>query len=100
MLETDDVLTTWALEHVPTCDQAIRAEQLAPHRLHYLNYEGPLSEDRGTVTQWDRGTFEWIRREPVTIVRVQGRRLRGAVTLTPEDDHWGFTFEPESAATR
>lgn len=95
MLETNDVLTTWALQDVPTSGQPNRAEQLAPHRLHYLDYEGPLSAERGTVTQWDRGTYEWLRRETMLMLRVQGRHLHGAVTLHPADDHWIFTFEPD-----
>ena len=34
------------------------AEVLPDHRLAYLDYEGPISGDRGSVTRWDRGTYD------------------------------------------
>lgn len=37
-----------------TCD----AEQLADHRLAYLEYEGPVSGNRGQVTRWDAGQYQ------------------------------------------
>ena len=44
------------------------AEALPDHRLIYLEYEGPISGDRGTVVAWDRGEYrlkrqsdaEWV----------------------------------------
>ena len=35
-------------------------EPIGDHRLLYLDYEGPVSGNRGTVKCWDAGTFEWI----------------------------------------
>ena len=50
-------LATWRLARDPsrvTCDP-IDAERIADHRRLYLNYEGPISGDRGTVRRVDRG---------------------------------------------
>lgn len=50
----------------------------------YLDYEGPVSGDRGTVIRWDVGAFEWVRDEPGGIeVQLSGRRLRGRVVVAP-----------------
>lgn len=59
MLETDDILATWAISPPPRLD-AFRcaAVRLPDHRRHYLDYEGPISDDRGSVRRIDAGTFE------------------------------------------
>ena len=41
-----------------------------------LDYEGPVSGDRGTVTQGDAGTFEWlVNGNDLDEVWLAGRRL-------------------------
>lgn len=58
MLETGEVLRAWRLEREPLADAGpIAATALADHRLMYLDYEGPVSGGRGTVTRWDAGEF-------------------------------------------
>lgn len=59
MLEGAEGLQTWALESEPQVDSPINARSLPIHRTAYLDYEGPVSGDRGTVAQWDRGTYQW-----------------------------------------
>lgn len=59
MLEHDTLLLTWALSAEPL-SQTISCERLPDHRLKYLEYEGPISGNRGYVELWDRGTFTWI----------------------------------------
>ena len=61
MLESGGILRTWALAALPAAGEPITAEQLPDHRLHYLDYEGPLSGNRGSVTRWDHGSFELVR---------------------------------------
>ncbi len=83
MLEADGVLCTWALPEPPMANRELDAEQLPDHRLDYLDYEGPVSGNRGTVQRWDRGTFtilQWNadRRQ----IALEGNRLQGLVTLT------------------
>src|SRR5665213_352131 len=103
MFERDAALRTWALAEEPQVEAPrtgamIDAERLPDHRLEYLDYEGPVSGDRGHVTQWDRGTFELksdTAEEFAAIVA--GQRLRGRVRLVllaAEDQRWGFSFEP------
>jgi hypothetical protein len=82
LLERDAVLLTWRLSAPPEPGVAVDAQKAFDHRLFYLDYEGPVSGDRGKVTRWDGGTFEWEVREPDRIVvRLYGGRLRGAFHL-------------------
>ena len=47
MLDTGETLRTWRLE--PALPGVIRAEPLGNHRRAYLDYEGPVSGNRGSV---------------------------------------------------
>jgi hypothetical protein len=58
MLEQESKLATWRIEAIPDPDQAVSATRLADHRKVYLDYEGPVSGDRGTVEQVIAGTYE------------------------------------------
>ena len=63
------------------------AEPNADHRLFYLDYEGPVSGGRGTVSRWAAGLFDWIEDGPDRVtVRVNSDRLAGLVTLRAESD--------------
>lgn len=58
LLEAGAVLRAWRLLEEPRTGAAIAAEANADHRLMYLEYEGKLSGNRGTVRRWDAGTYE------------------------------------------
>lgn len=96
MLESGEILRTWALAGEPTIGSAITAESLADHRMAYLDYEGPVSGDRGTVTRWDAGTYELVSETDDTLlVTLSGKRLSGTVrlSLVDEGDHrWQFEY--------
>ena len=96
LLQSGDVLRTWALTDQPSAGQVVEARALADHRLQYLDYEGPVSENRGTVTRWDGGMFQWLSDTPREVrVRLAGARLIGTVALTPRIDSsgkWDFLF--------
>src|SRR5688572_32432433 len=78
MLEQDGGLRTWALERSPEAETAIAAEQLGEHRLSYLDYEGPVSGDRGVVTRWDAGEYVLDEESPQRIIATLcGARLHG-----------------------
>ena len=95
MIEDGDSLATWALEHEPCSITTIVAKSLAPHRLDYLDYEGPISGDRGNVSQWDSGSFEWRSRDDDCIVIVlKGSKLHAIATVRRQNDHWQFSVEP------
>jgi hypothetical protein len=80
MLEANGVLRTWRLTTPPqTPGEVIEAFALPDHRLHYLDYEGPVSGGRGVVKRWDAGDYE------ETADRLQfvlhGTRVDGVVCL-------------------
>ena len=48
----------------------------------YLEYEGPISKNRGHVQRVDAGTFEWIEQTAERIVvQLAGQKLDGKLTL-------------------
>ena len=83
LLENGDGCRAWRLLADPdSMTNDIPAEALPDHRLMYLNFEGPIGGGRGTVTQWDTGTFEWnVNRPEVCEVILAGRRWIGSVRL-------------------
>ena len=82
MLEQDGCLKTWALSDEPAFDRDITALQLPDHRIAYLEYEGPISNNRGEVTRVDQGTYEWLSQiEPIEF-RLEGTKLRGIARIS------------------
>ena len=63
MFQVDDALKTWATETIDRFDHPIKlaARRLPNHRTAYLEFEGPLSRDRGVVTRICSGTFHMIK---------------------------------------
>jgi hypothetical protein len=96
MLEAGAVLRTWRLEAPPQPDRPSRAAASFDHRLIYLDYEGPVSGNRGTVKRWDGGTFEWLSDGAARLrLRLDGLRLRGVVRLEEKcSGEWVLTYEP------
>ncbi len=96
MLESGEVLRTWALAEEPTIGSAITAESLPDHRMAYLEYEGLVSGDRGTVTRWDAGRYELVSEtDDFLLVTLSGKRLSGKVRLSATvdgDRRWQFEY--------
>jgi hypothetical protein len=68
MLERDGVLLSWSMLDLPTPgDAGVAATRLADHRVAYLDYEGPVSGDRGEVSRVASGEFRWLERTPSRI---------------------------------
>jgi hypothetical protein len=84
MLESGAVLRTWRLAEPPRPGASVAAEPSFDHRPAYLDYEGPVSGDRGTVTRWDAGTFCWEEVAEGVAVRLDGQRLRGPARVEPD----------------
>ena len=82
MLEVGEVLWTWRLEAPPGEGGPGPAVRIFDHRPLYLDYEGPVSGDRGTVRRWDHGTYTLLadKGDSLTIQFV-GERLRGLCAL-------------------
>jgi hypothetical protein len=88
MLEQGTSLRTWRLSAEPNSGGAISAEPLPDHRLEYLDYEGPLSGDRGEVTQWDRGEYELIEESQSKLsLQLHGEKLNGRTTLQSDSEN-------------
>ncbi len=84
MLEDGGVLLTWRLAQWPLPHSSREpATQLADHRLHYLDYEGPVSGNRGTVLQQDSGTYHWLQRSP-TGWKIHLQRATDVLEVTVE----------------
>jgi len=80
LLEAGPVLRAWRLRGEPGA-AAVPAEPNADHRLLYLDYEGPVSGGRGTVTRWDAGTFDMFVEGAVAVLELHGTRLTGRFEL-------------------
>ena len=87
MLQTGEVLATWRVGVNPadlSADEEAEATKLADHRLAYLDYEGPISGDRGSVHRVDRGPFErQSDQSGRTRIELSGRTIQGAFELVP-----------------
>ncbi len=97
MLEGDGTLRTWALDSLPTGDAEIAAEALPDHRIAYLDYEGPVSGNRGRVERIERGTYRAVEegglRVVIELADEAGTRKR--LVLRREDaQRWRVTGSP------
>lgn len=96
MLETSGVLKTWRLDAAPLSASPIRAFPLAPHRLEYLEYEGPVSGDRGVVARWDSGGYEVLEEASCRLVlNMSGNLLQGVAELWESGEGVLFKFVPK-----
>jgi hypothetical protein len=82
MLENEGILWTWELPRLPTLTDSVIARRIADHRLVYLNYEGPISQERGSVRRIDQGELQILAATSELIVaKVEGQLLRGCLAL-------------------
>lgn len=103
MLERGDALLTWRLDRIPAEAGEIAATSLPDHRIAYLDYEGPVSGNRGTVQRIDRGDFELLSSDRDSLsVCLDGSRLQGTVRLqkvspdgSPGESAWRMIWQPD-----
>ncbi len=97
MLEMGDSLRTWALAELPVPGRELVVEALSNHRLMYLDYEGPISGNRGVVTRVERGEFEVLEASAeVVVVQLSGLQLCGRLTLRKDvgaGESWKLSLE-------
>jgi len=107
MLQQADALATWELRQLPrawseslpdvqpVAGDTVLATQLPDHRLAYLDYEGPVSGDRGKVHQVDGGTYQLLQQtNDVWEIALAGAVLSGNATLqkdSPGSTNWRLT---------
>ena len=85
MLQENGVLRTWVLNDLQAvlAGMPVPVEEIPPHRLDYLEIEGPLTGNRGSVARVDRGMIERMEATDLRIaVQVCGQRIRGTFELT------------------
>ena len=104
MLEREKFLWTWQLQELPKlwwialggvtsnfaeqATGAICAIRLMDHRLAYLDYEGPISRNRGTVTRCDEGTYSMVSQTKERLeIQLAGNQLQSRVVLEPDTSH-------------
>ncbi|NOX56464.1 MAG: ATP-dependent DNA ligase [Planctomycetes bacterium] len=95
LLEHGETLLTWRLPAPPAIGVRVEAEQLPDHRKIYLDYEGPVSQGRGSVRRWDGGSYEVLAWSDDGIeIKVAGRRLQARCTLRRTDPggHWSIEW--------
>jgi hypothetical protein len=94
MLESGETLRTWKLAMPPQVGQAVVAESSFDHRMLYLDYEGPISNNRGSVVRWDSGSFIWTQNSEGQVqIELQGKVLKGRVDLIQiAEGKWKFTL--------
>lgn len=89
LLECGAACRTWRLSAPPESGSDIRAEALPDHRLMYLDYEGPVGGDRGTVKRHDDGTFVWLTDTPERVsILLRGTVWSGRLDLICAEGEW------------
>ncbi len=96
MIDSGDALATWRVDQPPEIAliRPVPCVRIADHRKVYLDYEGPVSGDRGRVTRYDRGQCRLVlMAKDRWIVRLEGERLSGAFQLLREvhTDQWSLS---------
>lgn len=99
MLDAGRALATWQLAAQPVrgAGEPIPAKPIGDHRKRYLDYEGPIGGDRGSVTRYDRGTYRSVHRTPdCWRLELAGTVLNGLFELVQPDDHRpeAWLFQP------
>ena len=101
MLEWDGVLRTWRIDRIPSEPASIHVDSLPDHRLIYLDYEGPVSGSRGTVSQIDRGEYHILSESHTSLkIRLRGRQIQGtailnSLTCAGSQTGWDFNWTPD-----
>jgi hypothetical protein len=87
-------LRTWALAAEPQPGETIAATELARHRSAYLEYEGPIRDDRGSVKRVDGGRYQVLESSQQRLkLLLSGVKIRGTATLQRVDHEAEFVFE-------
>lgn len=101
LIEQDGVLLGWAAAGNPFSDERSTAAELPPHRLFYLDHEGPLSMERGEVRRRMHGSVLAADREGPALQFLlgdgSGSGISWRVRIEPGD---GPPQSPQTTARR
>jgi hypothetical protein len=79
----------WAISR-----ESIPARRIQDHRRVYLDYEGPVSSDRGEVVRIDRGPYILLEQRPRRwVFQLAGSVLIGTCELVATDDSGDWRFQ-------
>lgn len=93
MLEKEAALRTWRLMQPADTPSEIEALPLPDHRPAYLDYEGPVSGNRGRVTRWDCGEYLPLAESPDRLeVELRGRKIAGRAVLRQNGTGGGWLY--------
>ena len=93
-LEAGPVLRTWRLIPSLQPHASVPAETTPDHRLSYLDYEGPISDGRGSF-RVDSGEFKWQRDDPECVeILLSGRLFVGRLLIASVGGQLSAHFEP------
>jgi DNA polymerase Ligase (LigD) len=82
MLEHGEVLRTWAIDAPVVADADLPARALPDHRRIYLEFEGDVSGNRGTVRRVAEGSYTAeVWEEGRVRIRLHGSQLVGEVEM-------------------
>ena len=104
-LPARELLATFRVDQPPhtwATVGALPVQALPDHRRIYLDYQGPISGDRGTVTRCDRGTIRVLQYTATHIgVEITGMLLQGHLDLhagKPNANLWRLHWSPAKPA--
>ena len=90
MIEDGDQLATWRIEQWPPSLTGQIAIELPRHRLAYLDYEGPISGDRGNVKRVAAGECQIIQHDDINwLVHVQTEEWTDVLVIRRTADEHG-----------
>ena len=100
-LDLGDMLATWQIAADPLKNPSAGeppgrpARRIGDHRRAYLDYEGEVSGNRGTVQRVDQGLWQPIEQaEDGWRVRLDGRHLKGVYQLPGGNTPGEFVLVP------
>ncbi len=99
-LEHGEALLTWRLWRLPGEPGGfpIPADRIGDHRKAYLEYEGPLSGDRGMVKRVDQGDLQFKEfTADDCVFEAAGTLLNGVYRLNSKGEQWWLEpFKPSA----
>lgn len=97
-LDADHRLLTFRSSSRPDQSDSFIAQQAPDHRAIYLNYEGPISNNRGEVTRINKGeVLRWDQGNTRISALIQWPNQRIKYTALRENNSGEWTFIASSA---